>query len=206
MHPGLEALSDFLARRYSELLGEHPFADEYAAGSLHPVQHWISKELMPVGEEQAIAGAWILDPAVGLVLYVLIFAPDIDLRAQVARALAVRSRLLPEALQRGQEKDPRGQWRVAINWLVDAADASLWIGQAARLRSETGHLEEIPIDAVLRHGSDWPSAIRSHGLPRLLLMTRAVLRRGADEMERWFSADARVREALAGFDQPKNRR
>ena len=201
MHPGLEAVNDFLARRYSELPGVYPFADDYALGSLHPVQHWVSKDLTPGDEDQAISGTLILDPEVGLVLYVLIFGPDTDLRAQVARALAVRSRLLPEALQRGQEKDPHGQWRVAINWLVDVDDEGAWIEQAARLRSETGHLEEIPIDAVLRHGSGWPTAIRSHGLPRLLLTTRAVLRRGAGEMERWASADVRVRDALAGFDQ-----
>jgi hypothetical protein len=200
MHPGLEAVKGFLERRYGELLGNDPFAEHDPQSSRHPVRHWVAEDLTPGCGEEAAAGLLVQDAEIGLLLYVLAFGPDIDLRAQVARALAVRSRLLPEAIRRDQARDENGQWRVALHWLVDAGDMDTWIEHAARLRSDTGHLEEVPVDALLRRGTDWPAAVEAHRMPRLLLATRAVLRLEPDQMERWSSADARVREALARFE------
>ncbi len=148
--------------------------------------------------------ALLLDPDVGVALFLLNFRGQAEerrtnLRAQVARGVGLRSRLLPRRLPDSQS-DKHGGWRVVIHWFVDQRNVAIWRQQVSDLRRDTAHLDELPVDAIVARNSGWPEAIRQHGFPRLLLKTRRVLHiTTAEELLEWSSADAQVARALTGF-------
>ncbi|MCU7843838.1 MAG: AAA family ATPase [Candidatus Thiodiazotropha sp. (ex Monitilora ramsayi)] len=199
----LDETRAFLEARYHEIYSEFSdLSEDYSAGI--PSWSWVDEDLSPV--EQKSSNAMLMDPDVGVVLILLHFDgnkdeyPGTDIRAQVARAIGYRSRLLPKRIPE-DNADLNGSWRVIVYWMVEHHDVRDWQKQASGLRRETAHLEELPVDAVIRNPSeDWSAAVRRHGLPRLLLRTRKVLgMTSPDQVYKWSSADERVREALSGF-------
>ena len=141
----------------------------------------------------------VLDPQVGIALFVLSFDDGVDMRAQLARAVRYRTQLMRRRLDKG-ESDERGGWRVILHWIVDEKDRVGWIESAARMRRETAHLEELPIDAIFCGNGRWDKAIEEHGIPRLLFRTRKVLGMQSDaDVLSWSSADYSVRKAVEGF-------
>lgn len=201
----IEAVRIFLASSYRDL---YPDFDRLANGysAQWPGWLWVDDDLSPTGET-GLHGL-LLDPGVGIALFLLRFTTRgkeneaTDVRAQVAKAIAYRSRLLPQRLGDGDgDADPNGSWRVMIHWLVDKADELDWQDQVSALRRDTAYMEELPVDAVVRDSSEeWASSVQHHGLPRLLLRTRTILgMESTDTIFQWSSADARVRSALSGF-------
>lgn len=199
----IEAVRAFLASSYCALYPDfNSLADGYSAHK--PGWLWVDGDLSPNGETSP--HGLLLDPDVGIALFLLRFTTrgkeneDTDVRAQVAKAIAYRSRLLPRRLDKG-DADPSGSWRVMIHWLVDEVDKSDWQKQVSALRRDTAYMEELPVDAVVRNSSeDWTSSVQHHGLSRLLLRTRTVLgMKSTDTVFQWSSADARVRGAMTGF-------
>lgn len=199
----IEAVRAFLASSYCALYPDFDrLADGYSARS--PGWLWVDDDLLPTGET-GLHGL-LLDPDVGIALFLLRFTTrgkeneDTDVRAQVAQAIAYRSRLLPRRLGK-DDADPNGSWRVMIHWLVDEADKLDWQKQVSALRRDTAYMEELPVDSVVRNSTEaWTLSVQNHGLPRLLLRTRKVLgMKSTDTVFQWSSADARVRGALTGF-------
>jgi len=107
-----------------------------------------------ITEEQPIAdgtAGLLLDPEIGLLSYVLPFHPKTKLRAQIKRALALRSQLSTERNFTGKDmeaSDPHGSWRVILHWLVNANDKEKWAGQIMAVRRETAFTEELSLDAI----------------------------------------------------------
>lgn len=143
----------------------------------------------------------ILDPQVGVALFMLSFDDDVDIRAQLAKAINYRTRLLRKQIEIS-ESDERGGWRVILHWFVDGKNRDFWIESAARMRSDTAHLEELPIDAIFCNDDDWDNAIEKHGIPRLMFRTRKVLGMSSDtDVFNWSSADSRVNSIFEGFSK-----
>ena len=201
----IEAIRTYLVSSYCALYPDFDrLADGYSAQ--WPGWLWVDGDLTPTGET-GLHGL-LLDPDVGIALFLLRFttrekeSEGTDVRAQVTRAIAYRSRLLPQRLG-GGVADPNGGWRVMIHWLLDEADKLDWQEQVSVLRRDTAYMEELPVDAVFRNSSeDWTTSVQHHGLPRLLLRTRTVLgMKSTDTVFQWSSADARVRGTLTGFSE-----
>jgi energy-coupling factor transporter ATP-binding protein EcfA2 len=201
--PAIEAVRGFLASNYRSLYPDFAqLVDGYSAKS--PGWFWVNDDLSPT--VVASPHGLLLDPDVGIALFLLRFITrekeneGTDVRAQVAQAIAYRSRLLPRRLTES-DADPNGSWRVMIHWLVDEVDESDWQEQVSALRRDTAYMEELPVDAVVRNSSkDWTSSVQRHDLPRLLLRTRKVLgMKSTNTVFQWSSADARVRGAMKGF-------
>lgn len=199
----IEAVRAFLTSNYRAL---YPDFDRLVHGYSveSPGWLWVDDDLSPTGDTGP--HGLLLDPDVGIALFLLRFSTrgmeseGTDVRAQVAKAIAYRSRLLPRRLSES-DADPNGSWRVMIHWLVDEIDKPDWQEQVSALRRDTAYMEELPVDAVVRNSSkDWASSVHHHALPRLLLRTRKVLgMKSTDTVFQWSSADARVRSALKGF-------
>lgn len=201
----IEAVRTFLASSYRALYPDFDrLTDGYSAQC--PGWLWVDDDLSPTGDTGP--HGLLLDPDVGIALFLLRFTTSVndnegtDIRAQVAKAIAYRSRLLPRRLGES-DADPNGSWRVMIHWLVDDADKLDWQKNVSVLRRDTAYMEELPVDAVVRNSAeDWTSSVQDHGLPRLLLRTRKVLgMKSTDTVFQWSSADARVRGAMTGFSE-----
>jgi energy-coupling factor transporter ATP-binding protein EcfA2 len=196
----LRAVREWLASEYRALL-EAELADDPRPDWSAPAWIWTDANLHRIDEVDHARGALLLDPEIGLALAVLAFDEDTRLVTQVGRALAIRSRLVPEAAGRAAGFDARGPWHLALHWLVRQELRDAWLAQAAELRNETSHIEEIPIDyiesgAPPSTATPWRDACARHRFPRLLLATRALFRRPASAVTRWASADERSRDAL----------
>lgn len=198
----IEATRAFLFDRYRELFDPtFDFAVVYDTD--RPSWFWVNEDLDP--QDSAGANALLLDPEVGVALFLLGFRSQgekqagTNVRAQVARGVGLRSRLLPRRLPPSQG-DARGSWRVVIHWFVEREGADSWRRQVSDLRRDTAHLDELPVDAIVSSDGDWSTAVRLHAFPRLLLRTRRVLRiTSADALLEWASADAQVARAMEGF-------
>jgi hypothetical protein len=206
----LHVVREWLAGEYRALL-ETDLADDPGPDWATPAWIWTDANLHRTHEIEDARSAMLLDPEIGLALAVLVFDEDTRLVTQIGRALGVRSRLVPEAAGRAAGLDERGPWHLALHWLVRHELRDAWLEQAAELRNETSHIEEIPVDfleASGGHGADvqWRDACQRHRFPRLLLATRALFRRPAGEVARWASANERARTALPaklrGFTEP----
>lgn len=204
----IEAARSFLIDRYREVVDPaFEFATNYDVD--RPGWLWVDDDLNP--RRAAGDHALVLDPEVGVALFLIRFRSHVDrpagtnVRAQVARGVGLRSRLLPRRLPASQG-DVRGSWRVMIYWFVDQADAASWRQQVSDLRRDTAHLDELPVDAIVDSDGDWSAAVQRHAFPRLLLKTRAVLRiDSAEALMEWSSADAHVFRALDGFGRSFSR-
>lgn len=145
----------------------------------------------------------LLDPEIGLLSYVLPFQVETDIRKQIKRALALRSKLSivrDYSASNTERNDTRGAWRIVMHWVVEERDMSRWTQQVMELRRETAFSEELSFDAIFLNGGDIKRQIEQHGFPRLLLTTREVLKKGQlDEMTHWLSANDIVAQTMAGF-------
>lgn len=150
-------------------------------------------------------GLAIEDADIGWLLFLLPYKQE-RLETQVNQALGLRSRLLRESNYTGNAKagaseDQSSTWRVGITWLVEGSQWVDWQNQIMALRRESGAVEEISVDAIKVARNDVQAALTAHGLPRLLLHTRALLTQSAIEAEKWLSADAQVFNELVNFSQ-----
>ena len=126
------------------------------------------------------AAGLLLDPEIGLLSYILPFNAEKDLRAQIKRALALRSQLSIERNYVGpitDASDSRGSWRVLLHWLAEAALEDEWTDQIMAVRRETAFSEEISFDAIFLIAGDVKAQIEEYSFPRLLLSTREVLKK-----------------------------
>jgi energy-coupling factor transporter ATP-binding protein EcfA2 len=201
MKKTLTQLTEYFSQRYGALYGDPnwQFPEKETFEGNRPLLLWQTADLHRTANLDEAAGVAILDPSIGTCLYVLGYDSKMPVRRQVARALQIRSALLPisEATKHGTP-DPFGGWRLAVHWLVDEKELPKWISEVAELREQTAHFEEVPVDAVICRNDDWAGAFIEHAFPRLLFQVRSVLRKtNADEVERWQSADALVIKTLA---------
>jgi hypothetical protein len=144
----------------------------------------------------------LLDPEIGVLLYLLPFDTETNVRRQLHRALALRSRLVvtSNAVNSTDQDDPRGSWRVVMNWLARTEDRERWIGQVMEMRRQTGFSEEVSLDAIFFSEGDLEQQFESHGFPRLLLTTRNVLKKPSlDQVAQWMSANNLVLRSLEGL-------
>ncbi len=150
-------------------------------------------------------GLAIEDADIGWLLFLLPYEPD-RLEQQVNQALGLRSRLLREANYTGNEtagdkEDQDSTWRVGLVWMIENNKWADWQRHILELRRESGAAEEISFDAVQVARNDVHAALDAHGLPRLLMHTRALLSQSATEAEKWLSADEQVSAELENFSQ-----
>lgn len=207
----LSIVRRFLAARYQQELGQ-TLVDSLEAPHAQPVWRWVKAANLRTPappEDPASAGA-LLDAELGLVLFVVPFAPQDDLAAQVAAALNLQSSLQPASPPSGPS-DEAGPWQVALYWLVEASARSDWEDQMAELRQRPGCADELIFDAVFYSPDNLQQALEAHGLPRLMLTARLVLSKpAAADLANWMSADRAVLRELedfAGeFTEPEQRR
>lgn len=161
------------------------------------VWQWQDADLRRANSEDEACGGVVLDAEIGTCLYIQTFSKESDVKAQLARALRIRSELLPSRDTTARQIDPIGEWRVALHWLIEPADFPVWIDQIAELRQETAHFEELPVDAVVNWAASWEKSCRAHGFPRLLLRTRSVLqKKRIDDAISWASAEGLIVDKL----------
>lgn len=209
MKNAVEICKDFLENQYRKRLkiDFDRFDSENKAPNKAPVWQWVDANLNPsVNDDAADKGGLLLDPEIGICLYFLPFIPqESDIAGQIMRALEIRSKLLPEIHYTDTEKnkvDEKGSWRVLIHWLVENKTQfeKDWLPMIAKLRRETAHFEEVPVDAVINREGNWQTAFERHGLPRLLFNTRSILwKQNFSEVDQWMSADALVLRELKNF-------
>ncbi len=150
-------------------------------------------------------GLVIEDDDIGWLLFLLPYDSS-QLEPQVNQALGLRSRLLRESnytgnIKAGVTEDQDSTWRVGLVWLVEDSEWADWQRHILDVRRESGAAEEISVDAIKVTQNDVSSALEAHGLPRLLLHTRALLSQTVIEAEKWLSADEQVFSELENFSQ-----
>lgn len=199
MQPWLENCESWLTRQYQSVLGLN------LAGG--PVRlRWLTADSLTNEAARAEAhGLAVEDAEIGWLLFLLSYEPD-HLEQQVNQALGLRSRLLRESNYTGNEaagdkEDQDSTWRVGLVWLVEDNKWVDWQRHILELRRESGAAEEISFDAVHVAKNGVHAALDAHGLPRLLLHTRALLSQSATEAEKWLSADEQVSAELKNFSQ-----
>lgn len=217
MNTAVEICKDYLKEQYKYLLNaDLDLFDSSKVPYTTPLWQWIGTDLNPWTEndEPIDKGGLIIDPEIGICLYLIPFVPQrTDIPSQILRALQIRSKLLPEIHHNDTNKsilDKNGSWRIAIHWLISKQThfEKLWLPIITKLRKETAHFEEIPVDVVVNDNNDWKSSLQMHGLPRLLFNTRAIFRKqGFNDIDQWLSADMVVSEKLknlpSAFEKPK---
>lgn len=189
-----------LQKRYAALFG-----DKFTTFEAHkeperwPTWKYVNAELQPCASDIA-KGALLSDPEIGICLFILSYDKATDIATQMAHALYMRSKLLPDAnYDEANLTDDCGAWRVVINWLVEKTDQESWLEQIIHLRRTTGQFEEISIDSINNVGS-WQNSIRDFPFPKLLLTCREIFRkRYIEEIDAWKSADQLVKQKLQGF-------
>jgi len=158
----------------------------------------------PIQDKEDACALAIEDDEIGWLLYLVPYESTY-LEQQVNQVLGFRSGLLREANYTGNEKSEDGKnlnstWRVGITWLVQKADWPDWQHRILEIRRESGIAEEISIDAVCVENKI-EQALDQHGLPRLLMHTRALLKQSAADAETWLSVNAQITAELKNFSQ-----
>jgi hypothetical protein len=95
--------------------------------------------------------------------------------------------------------EDQSSWQIGLIWLVGPNEKADWQNEIAVLRHDSGASEELSFDCVDIEDDNIHAALSQHGLPRLLLSSRQLLHRQAEEVEHWLSADAQVLDKLKGF-------
>lgn len=152
-------------------------------------------------------GALLFDPVIGLLNFFFPFdgKESSKVRTQVQKALRLRSRLLAgpiDTLNKFNKSDNPSEIGICLYWIAEYEEAySSWLETIMRLRNRTTHLEELTVDVIaVRENENLITALERHGLPRLLLNVRRVLKfKSAEEVYRWRSADAKVLQMLETF-------
>ncbi|MFB3906409.1 MAG: AAA family ATPase [Acidobacteriota bacterium] len=202
----IERCRDYLERAYRDKLGVG-FSDSLCqlATGRQPVWRFVSAQDLTSRAAPGETGVGVLlDPEIGLLFYLALFDSHANMRQQIIGAAALGSQL---SLRAGPSTpaetggDRRGAWRVVFHWLVDAADRRNWIEQIADVRRETCFSEDVSVDAIFFNaGESLEEQLSRHGFPRLLLETRAVLRKQhLEDVAQWMSADDLVSTALSDF-------
>jgi len=114
-----------------------------------PIWQWVDRDLNPLFEAEAAnpENGLILDPEIGICLYILNLYPnETDVAGQIIRSLEIRSKLLPEVHEADSENDKldkHGSWRVILHWLVENEEIFIkyWLPEITRMRMETAHFE-----------------------------------------------------------------
>lgn len=199
MNPWLEECESWLVHQYKNILGADHDGGAVKLRWLQPGS--LSSE---VTKENA-QGLAIEDADIGWLVFLLPYEAE-RLESQVNQALGLRSRLLREAnysgdSKAGEKEDQFSTWRVGLVWLVEEDKWSDWQRHILELRRESGAAEEISVDAIKITPSDIHAALDAHGLPRLLLHTRALLSQSATDAEKWLSANELVSAELENFSQ-----
>lgn len=170
--------------------------------------HWVDGNELARETAPELAGALALaDEEIGWLFFFLPYSPaqEPPIGHWVNQALGLRARLAREANYTGKKEPAEGEdkdaWQVGLVWLLAKTDEPAWQAKMATLRHESGASEELSFDRVLIPGNDVAAALDQHGLPRLLLASRQLLHKKANQAERWLSADAQVAEKLAGFSE-----
>ena len=199
MQAWLESCEDWLVTRYKEILGLDLGGDEARL-------RWLSTDsLTEECERNDAQNIVIEDGEIGWLLFLLPYVPE-TLEHQISQALGLRSRLLRESNYTGIEKagvqeDQKSSWRLGLVWLVGEDSWKDWQHKIIELRRESGAAEELSFDAVPIKNMNVQESLDEHGLPRLLLNTRALLRQTPEEAESWLSADSHVSRKMQGFAQ-----
>ena len=143
----------------------------------------------------------LLDPEIGLALFVLEHQQGNDLNAEIRQALKVSDKLQPA--YQPSAPDEQGTWQVGLLWLVEGDElAQDWKSAIAERRKQSGFSEEVALDAVFYDAPDGiRTTISARGLPQLLLQTRKLFRMDRDSMSLWHSANGEVAEMLLTFSQ-----
>ena len=199
MQAWLESCEDWLATRYKEILGLDLGGDEARL-------RWLSTDsLTEECERNDAQNIVIEDGEIGWLLFLLPYVPE-TLEHQISQALGLRSRLLRESNYTGIEKagvqeEQKSSWRLGLVWLVGEDSWKDWQHKIIELRRESGAAEELSLDAVPIKNMNVQESLDEHGLPRLLLNTRALLRQTPEDAESWLSADSHVSRKMQGFAQ-----
>ena len=193
----LENCEDWLATKYKDVLGIRIPDDSVCL-------RWLSEDSLTLEARREAARALVIeDSDIGWLLFLLPYDSS-RIERQVNQALGIRSKLLRESNYTGidsaSEKDDKfGSWRVGIVWLVGESSWDNWQQRIIELRRESGAAEEISFDAVRVTDNDVRKALDLHGLPRLLLHTRALLGQTPEAAEKWISADRQVEAEMKNF-------
>lgn len=199
MQAWLESCEDWLVSEYKNILGLDLAGDAVRL-------RWLSADSLTKESERADAQSLVIEDAdIGWLLFLLPYVPKY-LEYQINQALGLRSRLLRESNYTGSEKageqeDRDSSWRVGLVWLVGENSWNDWQQKIIELRRESGSAEEISFDAICIKDNNVRESLEAHGLPRLLLHTRALLRQTSEQAEKWLSADSQVSEQLQSFSQ-----
>lgn len=197
----LENCEDWLANQYKNILGLDLAGDTVRL-------RWLAEGSLTKESERADAQSLVIEDAdIGWLLFLIPYVPEY-LERQINQALGLRSRLLRESNYTGIEKagdkeDQDSSWRIGLVWLVGEGESNWdnWQRNILELRQESGAAEEISFDAVPIEDNNVQKSLDVHGLPRLLLHTRALLTQTSEEAERWLSANSQVSEELQSFSQ-----
>ncbi len=175
---------------------------------------WLSGDSLTKESTSSEAQSLVIeDKDIGWLLFLLPYRSEY-IETQINQALGLRSQLLRESNYTGVEEageyeDQDSTWRVGLTWLVDEVNRDDWHQNIIELRRESGAAEEISLDAVFISDNNIKESLDKHGLPRLLLNTRALMRQSSVESEKWFSADSQVQNELKNFshefDSPRTR-
>ena len=168
-----------------------------------PNFRWLqANSLIDQTERTKAEGMVVEDGEIGWLMFFLPYSKN-SMERQVSESLSVRSRLLTESNytglgEAGEREDPDSAWRVGITWLVSDEAWPVWQRQVLELRRESGAAEEVSLDAV-RIFTSVTEALALHGCPRLLLNTRALLKRSSAQAVSWLTADEEVAAELQDF-------
>src|SRR5262245_22879389 len=134
MTSAIEAARQHLREEYASLLGSgfDDFVPRPTVTEDRPAWVPVDAYLAPV-EAASAAGASLVDPEIGICLYLLPFTCSEEMKTALRRALVVRSGLLREVPTTARVTDRRGAWRVVVHWLLDQAQLAQWLESAASL-------------------------------------------------------------------------
>lgn len=199
MREWLESCENWLVSRYKAILG-------LDIGCNAVRLRWLSEDSLTNESERTDAHNLVIEDAdIGWLLFVLPYVPE-SLERQINQALSLRSQLLREFNYTGKEivsekEDQFSSWRIGLAWLVAENKWNDWEQNIMQLRRGSGAAEELSFDAIPIRDNDIQEALDTHGLPRLLLHTRAMLKQTPEEAEKWLSADNQVSAELKDFSQ-----
>lgn len=191
----LDSFQEAVAALYQDSLGIK-LSDDDSEGDGTPKWRKISVDnFLQTGNDVVL----LLDPEIGLALFVLEHQAGNDLNAEIRQALKVSDKLQPT-----YQADPSGEqgtWQVGLLWLVKGeALEENWKATIAERRKQSGFSEELALDAMFYDSLDSiQDEILKHGLPQLLLQTRKLFRMDRDSMSNWHSANGEVAKMLRTF-------
>jgi len=203
----LTQVRDHLNERYQRELG----VALAAAGYDQPSWRLVSDADLRSPATAANAAGALVDPELGLVMFVLPFRPEQKLEPAVKAALSLQAELQPapgtgspaaqlELRRPASATREAAPWQTALVWLVEGSARANWEAQIGQLRHSSTFSEELALDAIFYEPNQMPAALAGHGWPRLLLVLRQVLRKTTpEEMAAWMSADRAVVQALENF-------